>query len=137
MDSVVHRYGLLATQNRGRINKCWVLLDSQSTIDLFCNPDFLTNIRKLSERLEIFCNAGSTYTNMVGDLAGYGTVWFYPEGIEHILSLHRVARNYHVQYDSRGAGNFIVWKDDGSCQEFTTGQKDFTIVITVGLKECY
>ena len=28
MNSVVHRYGLLTTQNRGRINNCLVLLDS-------------------------------------------------------------------------------------------------------------
>ena len=30
----------------GALNEIWVLLDSQSTISLFCNPQMLSNIRK-------------------------------------------------------------------------------------------
>lgn len=40
-----------------------------------------------------------------------------------MLSQHRVARNYHAQYDNRATGNFIVWKDDYSCYEFTPDPK--------------
>ena len=60
---------------------------------------------------------------MVGDMEGCGTVWFYPDRIANILLLHRVARQYHVQYDIRSTGGFTVWKNDGSSREFEPGPK--------------
>ena len=73
-DALKDRKGTIFSQSKGYINKDWVLLDSQSTIDLFCNASLLTNIRVVNDHLNIFCNAGSASTNMVGDLKGYGTV---------------------------------------------------------------
>ena len=108
--------GTIFSQSKRNINKDWVLLDSQSTIDLFCNTSLLTNIRVVSDHLNIFCNAGSASTNMVGDLKGYGTVWFYTSGLANILSLHRVAERFHVTYDSQESNCFIVWKHDGSAR---------------------
>jgi hypothetical protein len=35
----------------------------------------------------------------VRDLPGYGTVWFYEDGIANILSLN-IKKKYHVTYDS-------------------------------------
>ena len=115
--------GTIFSQSKGYINKDWVLLDSQSTIDLFCNTSLLTNIRVVSDHLNIFCNAGSASTNMVGDLKGYGTVWFYASGIANILFLHRVAERFHVTYDSQESNCFIVWKHDGSTQRFIPGSR--------------
>ena len=108
------------SQHKKTINQNWVLLDSQSTIDVFCNPRLLSNIRTITNRppLRIHCNAGTTYTNQVGDLDGYGTVWYHPTGIANILSLFRVAQHYHVQYDSRTTNSFVVWRKDGSSREF-------------------
>jgi len=34
------------------------------------------------------------------DLPGYGTVWFYEDGIANILSLNNVKKKYCVTYDS-------------------------------------
>jgi len=36
----------------------WMLLDSQSTVDVFSNPDLLTNIHDVKRKLVLFCNAG-------------------------------------------------------------------------------
>jgi hypothetical protein len=69
------------------IPECWVLLDNQSTVDVFSNPMLLQNIRKVDRSMHIQCTAGTTSTNMMGDLDGYGPVWYYPEGIANILSL--------------------------------------------------
>ena len=118
-DELEGRVATLLSQNKGKINPNWVLLDSQSTIDVFCNPKLLKNIRTVEKSIDIHCNAGITSTNVVGDLDGYGTVWYDPNGIANILSLHRVIDNYHVQFDSRDGNKFVVWRNDGSSRPFT------------------
>ena len=66
----------ILSQAAGKINPNWVLLDSESTIDLFCNALILTNIRKVDVKLNMFCNTGKRTTSMVDELEGDGTVWY-------------------------------------------------------------
>ena len=70
----------------GKLPKSWILLDNQSTVNVFYNAGLLRNIREGEAHMDIHCNAGVTSTNMVGDLPGYGTVWYHPKGIANILS---------------------------------------------------
>ena len=90
-----------------RIPNTWILLDNQSTVDVFHNDKLLCNIRTTDGYMDIHCNAGVTSTNMVGDLKGYGTVWYHPKGIANILSLNRVKEKYQVTYDSHN-GNALL-----------------------------
>ena len=115
------RVRTLFTQGKKNINPSWVLIDNQSTVDLFYNDKLLTNVRKVNDHIIVHCNAGKVRVNMMGELPGYGDVWYYPDGIANILSLFRVSLKFHVQYDSRVTGSFIVWKDDGSSREFKPG----------------
>jgi hypothetical protein len=71
----------------GRVPSSWILLDNQSTVDVFHNADLLKNIRTGDGHMDIHCNAGVTRTNLIGDLPGYGQVWYHPNGIANILSL--------------------------------------------------
>ena len=71
----------------GKIPKSWILLGNQSTVDVFYNANLLRNIRKGKKPMDIHCNAGVTSTNLAGDLPGYGTVWYHPNGIANILFL--------------------------------------------------
>jgi hypothetical protein len=55
---------------------------------------------------------------VIGDLAGYGTVWFDPKSIANILSLSRVIEKFHVTFDSKHGGSFLLNKPDGTVREF-------------------
>ena len=85
--------------NKAGIPDSWILLDSQSTVDVFMNKKLLKNVL-----------AGVAIVNKVGDLAGYGTVWYYEAGIANILSLNNVKKKYHVTYDST-ASDFLKCKE--------------------------
>jgi len=74
-------------QDKAAIPNSWILLDSQSTIDMFLNLKLLTNIRDAKRSLTLYCNMGKAIITKNGDLKVYSTVWFYPEGIANILSL--------------------------------------------------
>ena len=115
---VVHDQSHLETRHGGRLPLEWVLLDNQSTIDVFVNRRLLRNIRRINQYMYIHCTAGVTRTNLVGELPGYGTVWFHPDGIANILSLARVKTKYRVTFDSDENNEFVVHKPDGSTRNF-------------------
>jgi len=71
----------------------WVLLDNQSTVDVFFNESLLENIHDSVSSLYIHCNAGVATVNKVGDFPGYEIVWFHLDGFANILSLAHVNEN--------------------------------------------
>ena len=64
----------------------WILLDSQSTVDLIANPKVLVTIRKLWDKdaISVHCNSTVKIVDRVGDLPGYGNVLYEPTGIDNI-----------------------------------------------------
>jgi len=79
------------------INQDWVLLDSQSNCDIFRNKRLLTNIRKADgPGLLLRTNGGTLETNMVGDVQGYGKVWYDPTSLANILSLANVRKRFRI-----------------------------------------
>ena len=50
--------------------------------------------------MHIFFNTGVKTTNMVGDIPGVGRVWYHSEGIENILSMALIQKDYQVKYYS-------------------------------------
>lgn len=96
----------------------WILLDSELSIDVFCNGDLLTDIHESKSELRIRCNAGVKTTNQRGYLSGYGWVWYFPQGIANILSLSRVSEQFRVTFDSASGNCFQVHKDDGRILQF-------------------
>ena len=90
---------------------------------MFYNPLLLKFIKEVDQTVDIHCNTDTATINKVEYLKGYGMVWFNPNGIVNILSLHRVIYRYHVQFDSRAGNKFIVCHNDGSSREFLAGPR--------------
>jgi Zinc knuckle len=87
------------------IPRSWIILDNGSTVDIFSNKKLLNNIRQVKQSIKIRCNSGSSVTNMMGDLPGYGPVWYNPSGIANILSLSKVAEKFQITYNNNKDAN--------------------------------
>ena len=61
---------------------------------------------------------GTWVTSLVGDLPGYGPVWFDSRAIVNVLSLKLVKEMNHIQYDSDAKDGFVVTKPNGERFKF-------------------
>jgi hypothetical protein len=94
----------LATENlfqfaqvNGQLPRTWILLDNQSTVNIFHNKDLLKDVHTTGHCMRVWCNAGWTVMNMIGRLPGFpGEVWYNPNGIANILSLADTEKYYRV-----------------------------------------
>ena len=58
-----------------------------------------------------------------GDLKGYGTIWYHPQGIANRLFLSKVQKKHRVMYDRTLDQRFVVHKADGTTQAFRPSKK--------------
>jgi hypothetical protein len=86
-------------EERGIVNKNYILLNNQSTVNQIANPKLLMNIRKASKPITVHCNARSTGTDLEGEL-GSMTVKHNPNSIANILLLHSIKQRHQVTYNS-------------------------------------
>ena len=82
----------------------WLLLNSQSKVDLISNEKNLVNIRRVrgEDAIRVHCNSGANIVDRFGDIPGYGTVWCEPTGIANILSMSKATKKIQVVFDSEG-----------------------------------
>ena len=85
-----------------------LLLDSGSGIDLFCNPNWLSDIRSRTIPALIGTNAGSLSVDEEGEWNTYGSVPFSADAVTNILSLGVVTDRYRVTMDSAVDNAFYV-----------------------------
>ena len=85
-----------------------ILLDSQSTMDIFCNDKFVDEVKESEQTLTLHSNGGKLESNQVATIQGLSNIaWFNRNAVTNILSLKNVGKKYRVTYDSRDA-TFVV-----------------------------
>jgi hypothetical protein len=86
-----------------------ILLDNESTTDLFCNRRLAGDIRRSDDRMKLFSNGGRMTIQHKSKVPGYRPrVWFDDRAITNIMALKNVIKQYRVTYDSSKATVFIV-----------------------------
>ena len=117
-DNLMNSYVYAQPNNSNCLPDNWILLDNGYTIDVFKTAQLLKDVKESPTRMRIHCNIGTFSTNLIGQLPGYGKVWFHPEGIANILSLHNLTKKFRVTFDSANEDGFVVHKPDGQHQCF-------------------
>jgi uncharacterized protein YodC (DUF2158 family) len=78
-----------------------ILLDSQSTMDLICNPALVRKTFKSDKSMCLKSNGGTMTVTHKAQMAGYHAHgWYDKKAITNILALRNVIKQYRVTYDS-------------------------------------
>jgi hypothetical protein len=85
-----------------------ILLDSDSTDTIFCNKEYVTNIRDSPTDMVMNTNGGPMVTKQLCDVPFLGTVWFNENSLTNIISLALMAEKHRVTYDSSAEKAFLV-----------------------------
>eukprot|EP00957_Ditylum_brightwellii_P155007 11798519-Ditylum_brightwellii.AAC.1 len=81
------------------IPKSWIILDTGSTANIFCNRNLLRDTHETDEWLDLNCNSGQSTTNIQGTLLSFDIVWFSEKGSTNILSFAILAGKYKITYN--------------------------------------
>ena len=95
----IHKNGTIYTHNCVQTNKHmynWILLNTCSSINLFCNQFFVCSMHQVNTTLSLAMNAGVMMTNLKAELPGYGTVWFDPQAMANVPSFGNIAKKYPI-----------------------------------------
>ena len=121
----------------------WLLLDSQSTIDIFCNNNLLGEIHHVDEGMTLQTNPGEIKVHSQGFSHNYGWVWYDQRAITNILCLNNIKQKYRVTYDSANGDSFTVHRDNKLLHYTSSNnglyyhdvkKKQFTLLNTVEIK---
>ena len=89
----------------------WLLLDNQSSTDIFKDENILKNIQKVNKTLMLHTSGGTIKTNMMGTYKGYGDVWYHPKALTNMISFGNAKNNgFKVNYDDVN-DRFTIAKD--------------------------
>ncbi len=81
------------------------------TATAFKSDKYLKNIKAVRGGVKINCNVGTVTSNLQGTYGGL-KVWYIPDKIANIFSMHELERSYHITYDSWD-GYYVVHMQKG------------------------
>jgi hypothetical protein len=78
------------------------LLDSQSTVDLFCNPNLVSNVRETDKQMRLKSDGGTMLVNHEATMKGCNSeVWFSNDATTNIVALSNLIKQHQVACDSK------------------------------------
>ena len=83
-----------------------ILIDSQTTHDVFCNTKYVKNVRKARKDLHLSTYGGGMIISREADVLGLypdrydDTVYYDKQAITNILSFKKMAKVYCITYNS-------------------------------------
>jgi hypothetical protein len=120
--TLAHWAAIMAQHSHTGIDPSWILLDSQSTMSVFNNHCFLTDIHPAPHPIQAITNGGSQTSTHVGTFHGLGVpcpAWYNPASIANILSLAAIRRLCPVTMDSTRSPSISVHRPDGTVMSFS------------------
>ena len=129
--------GCLLHQQDGASIKDQIILDTGSTMDLFCNRDLLEGDPFLADvPIYMLTNAGQKVHRYQGRVPGFASpVWFDPQAITNIMSMASLKTYHDVAYDPM-ADKFIISHRGAVIAEFKSNQKGLYVYTPVSRKRC-
>jgi hypothetical protein len=114
------QYGcsLMQASHYSGLPKSWILLDTESMVSVFNNPDMISDIRPSNSTLRVQTNGGYQDSNMEGTFCNLGRVWFNRALIANILSLAAVRKVCRVTMDMAIEPALHVHHKDGTVMKF-------------------
>jgi hypothetical protein len=83
-----------------------LLLDNQSSVHVFCNREYVDNIRAAERELSLKSNGGTLPISDIANFNGFEeAVWYSNDAMTNILSLSHVKCEYDVSYNRE---DFII-----------------------------
>ena len=100
-------------QSANTIDPNWILLDTCSTDNVFCNSDLLSNIRNCNsnEELHLLTNGGYSDYNQIGHCDLFDVdVHYNPNSIANVLSFDKISdmNDVHVTVDTSVDKSLVV-----------------------------
>ena len=109
----------LLAKGKHTLPPSWLLLDSCSTINMISDRSLLRDLHSADKPIPVHCNAGTVTLTQKGTLGQFPeTVWYNPNGIANILSLHAVRRHYRITMDTENSDSIHVHHHNGSRTTF-------------------
>ena len=96
MAFVIHEIALAG--KKSLLDEYEILCDNQATIEIFRSRDMFIDIRP-NHRISVGGVGGVLEVDLVGDLAGFGEVYFNPDCTANILCYHDLAKNKMIKFD--------------------------------------
>ena len=90
------------TEGYNAAQRNWVVIDTGASGSLFCNKDFVENIRTTKQKRTIYSNGGKLTTNKMATLPGYGDVWFHHKAMSNVISVHEAMdRGMFITFENK------------------------------------